>query len=114
MFKTAGLILATAVALSLAPNTARAATTRESTAPPRAGISDLGRLPATQRVDLALVLRYRDATRLEQLVEQQGDPESPLYHRFLSSEQFDASFAPSPSEYVGTIALLERAGFRVT
>lgn len=101
----------TLAAMLLAPAANAAA---RGVAAPGAAVSDLGRVPAATPVDLAIVMRYRNDAQLDRLVELQGDSSSPLHGRFLTNEQFDAFFAPQRSEYARTIAVLERAGFRVT
>lgn len=103
------MILAAVMAIAPAANAAA-----HRGAWPGATVTDLGRAPATTRIDLAIVMRYRNDGQLDRLVDLQGDPSSPLYRRFLTNEQFNAFFAPERGEYARTIGLLERAGFRVT
>jgi len=55
-----------------------------------------------------------DRVRLEMLTQAQADPASPYFHHFLTSDQFDAYFAPSPLEYERVIASLQRGGFLIT
>jgi subtilase family serine protease len=78
------------------------------------GIADLGRAPATAEVAIAVTLHYRSEAQLEELVELQSNPSSPLYRRFLSNEQFDAAFAPSDADYRRVLTALAGAGFRIT
>ncbi len=82
--------------------------------PALAGLRDLGRAPASTRVDVALVLKYHNAAELERLVESQVDEDSPLYHHFLNQGQFQNYFAPTPAEYGRAIQSLHRAGFTIT
>lgn len=65
-------------------------------------------------VDIAVTLHYRNETDLERLVSQQADRHSPLYHRFLSNDQFNAFFAPTQADHARVIAALQRAGFTIT
>jgi subtilase family serine protease len=81
---------------------------------PLTGLRDLGRAPASTRVDVALVLRYRNDAELEALVQAQGDPDSPLRGRFLKQEQFRRYFSPTAADESRVIASLERAGFTIT
>lgn len=81
---------------------------------PRVAIRDLGRAPANYPVSIVITLPYRHAAQLEQLVEAQGDPDSPYYHRFLTPGQFAAAFGPTPQEEATVIRLLQRSGFTVT
>jgi len=48
------------------------------------------------RVTIALVPPHMDQER--QLIDQLHDKKSPLFHKFLSSEEWDARFAPSASD----------------
>jgi len=79
-----------------------------------AAMRDLGRSRPTDRVDLAVVLRYRNEAQLDGLLAAQAVPTSPLHNHFLSAAQFRAAFAPSVQAHAATIVLLERAGFTVT
>jgi subtilase family serine protease len=65
------------------------------------------------RVELALTMRLHDGAGLEALIRAQSDPRSPLYAHFLSPAQFETTFAPTPTEYVATIARLRQEGVRV-
>jgi hypothetical protein len=87
---------------------------RANAEPLRADLRDLGRAQPATSVSLAVSLAYQHASELDQLVRLQSDRRSPLYHRFLTTRQFDAYFAPSPETYERTTRLLERAGFRIT
>jgi subtilase family serine protease len=78
-----------------------------------AGLRDLGRAPASTSVRVAVVLRYHHDAELERLVEAQADPESTLYHRFLSTGQFAAYFSPTRVEYARVARALQRGGFTI-
>jgi kumamolisin len=75
---------------------------------------DLGRAAPTTRIDVAVVLKYRNDAELDALVEAQSDERSPLFHHFLSAAQFARYFAPAPADYAATAAQLQRAGFTIT
>jgi subtilase family serine protease len=77
-------------------------------------VRDLGRAPANYPVSIAVTLPYRNDTALEQLIQAQGDPSSPLYHDFLTPAQFATMFGPTPQDESVVVQLLERAGFRIT
>jgi len=77
------------------------------------GVRDLGSAPASVAVRVAVVLDYRHAAELDALTEAQADPDSPLFHHFLTSAQFDAYFAPAPADYARVIAALQRGGFTI-
>ncbi len=82
--------------------------------PLRSDIRDLGRAQSSLPVSIAVTLNYRHPAELERLVQLQSEPQSPLYHHFLTSAQFDAYFAPTMRDYEGTATALSRAGFRIT
>jgi subtilase family serine protease len=82
--------------------------------PHGAGMHDLGRANASVSVRLALVLAYRNEAQLDRLLDAQGDDSSPLYGRYLTAEQFRASFSPAAETYARVIGLLRKAGFTVT
>ena len=72
------------------------------------GVRDLGRAPASVTVRIAVVLNYHNEAELDRLTEAQADPDSPLYHRFLTPSQFAAYFSATPTEYGRVIAALQR------
>lgn len=78
------------------------------------GVRDLGVAPASTRVRVAIVLDYHHDAELEALTQAQADPDSPYFHRFLTTAQFDAYFAPTPAEYARVVASLLRGGLAVT
>jgi subtilase family serine protease len=80
---------------------------------PLVALRDLGRAPANYPVSIVVTLPYRHPAQLEQLVESQGDPDSPLYHHFLTTRQFASIYGPTPQDEMTVIALLQRAGFTV-
>lgn len=78
------------------------------------GVRDLGRAPASLGVRIAVVLNYHHDAELESLTEAQADPDSPLFHHFLTSAQFNSFFSPTPAEYGRVLASLQRGGFKIT
>jgi subtilase family serine protease len=78
------------------------------------GLHDLGRIAPAQHLELAILLAYRHAPELEQLVRAQSDSASPLYHRYLRADQFTNYFAPAASDLARVVVSLRSAGFTVT
>ncbi len=78
------------------------------------GVRDLGPAPASVRVRVAVVLNYHHDADLETLIEAQADPDSPLYHHFLSSDEFRDYFSPTAAEYARVAGALRRGGFEIT
>jgi kumamolisin len=104
--------LALVAALASAPTVAGATVPIESGT--LSGVRDLGPAPAAQRVRVAVVLNYHRQSELDALVTAQADPQSAIYHRFLTPGQFDGYFGPTSAEYARVIAALRRGGFAIT
>jgi subtilase family serine protease len=74
-------------------------------------LRDLG--PARGLVHIGVLLKYRNESELEALVNAQGTKGSRYYHKFLTPGQFAQYFAPDVATYTRTIATLQKHGFRV-
>ncbi len=55
----------------------------------------LNRLPATQTMQVDLVLPLRDPEGLDSFLQEVYDPSSPLYRHFLLPQQFTERFGPT-------------------
>ena len=77
------------------------------------GLTPTGRLPATQELRLAIGLPLRNPQGLSNLLQSLYDPASPNYHRFLSPEQFTASFGPEAKDYLAVQRFAESNGLKV-
>jgi len=109
------LIAALAAVLALAqPVIAQQRQSLETHATPPVGAQLIGRLPATQVLQLAISLPLRNQGQLATLLAQLEDPTSPNYHHYLSSAQFTAQFGPTVEQYQEIIAYFESHGFTVT
>ncbi len=75
------------------------------------GRSDLS-LPV-ERLILSLKLREGAETRLEALLAAQHDPQSPLFHQWLTPEQFGAQFGLGDEDLATVTGWLKQHGFRV-
>jgi subtilase family serine protease len=75
---------------------------------------DLGRLPATTTLTLAIGLPMQNQEALTNLLQQIYDPASTNYHRYLSPEQFTAQFGPSEQDYQAVIQFAQANGLVVT
>ncbi len=71
-------------------------------------------LAPTQTVHFGLTLSLRNESTLEALVQQQNDPASPRYHQYLTTEEFNAEYAPSQADYDRVLAFAAEQGFAVT
>jgi hypothetical protein len=64
-----------------------------------AQLQPTGRLPATNRLHLAVALAPRNRDGLLKLLQDQQDPQSPSYHQYLSLEEFTSRFGPTEQDY---------------
>jgi kumamolisin len=76
--------------------------------------SRIERLPASQSLQLNIVLPLRNEAELDNLLVQLYNPKSPLYHQFLSVEEFTERFGPSQEDYDAVISFAEKHGLLVT
>jgi subtilase family serine protease len=64
------------------------------------GIAPLvGHVPSSQRVSLAISLPLRNQAELDDLLQRLYDPQSPLYHKYLSVKEFTERFGPTEADY---------------
>jgi uncharacterized repeat protein (TIGR01451 family) len=77
-------------------------------------LTPAGRLPGSQRLDLALGLPLRNREALSNLLRELYDPLSPRYRQFLTPEQFTKQFSPSPEEYQALVTFAQANGFTIT
>jgi kumamolisin len=103
--------LVAAYAASMASGLAAAAVPYPTAATPAA--TDMGPLSAaagTTPVSLTVVLRLTDPDGAEALLKAVSTPGDPLYHQFLSAQQFSARFAPAAADVGKVIAGFQRYG----
>lgn len=90
----------------------RQALQTSAAAPPDA--QAIRRMPASQRLDLAISLPLRNPEELDTLLQQLYDPSSPAYRRFLSVQQFTEQFAPTLVDYQRVIGFSQSRGLKIT
>jgi subtilase family serine protease len=73
----------------------------------------LGRLPATQVIQLVIVLPLRDQAGLDAFLHDLYDPASSSYRQFLTVPEFTARFGPSQENYDAVIRFAEANGLAV-
>lgn len=76
-------------------------------------LTNIGAAPATQSVHLIVTLAHRNQAGLQQLIAQQATPGSPYYEHFLTPQEFDAQFGPTPQTRNRIKAALAALGFTV-
>jgi xanthomonalisin len=64
------------------------------------------------KLSISLPLRNREA--LTNLLANLYDPSNPLFHHYLSTEEFDARFGPTEVDYQSVIAFATNNGFTIT
>src|ERR1043166_31979 len=77
-------------------------------------LAPVGRLPADQRLNLAIGLPLRNREGLTNLLENLYDPHSPMFRQYLTAEQFAEQFGPSTNDYEALITFAQESGFTVT
>jgi hypothetical protein len=100
------------VLLSLAQAQQRQALATHAAAP--LGAQLVGRLPASQHMQLAISLPLRNQDQLNTFLQQLEDPTSPNYHHYLSPAQFTEQYGPTVEQYQQVIAFVTAHGFTVT
>ena len=73
----------------------------------------MGRLPATQTMQLDVVLPLRDQTGLDAFLAQVQNPYSPGYRLFLTPAEFTARFGPSQQDYDAVVQYVQSHGLTV-
>ncbi len=80
----------------------------------RLAISDLGRRSANEPVNVAVTLRYNHQSQLDELVREQSDRLSGMYHHYLTTAQFNGYYAPTAAQETAVVDALRAAGFTIT
>jgi uncharacterized repeat protein (TIGR03803 family) len=65
----------------------------------RLNLQPVGRLPATNRLRLAIGLPLRNTNALNKLLQDMYDPASPQFRHYLTPEQFTEKFGPTQQDY---------------
>jgi uncharacterized repeat protein (TIGR01451 family) len=83
--------------------------------PPAAAlVRPIGRLPGSTRLNLAIGLPLKDHSGLTNFLAEIYDPASPLYHQYLTPDQFTARFGPSAEDYQKVLEFARSHGLTVT
>ncbi|HEY1676199.1 MAG TPA: S53 family peptidase [Candidatus Sulfotelmatobacter sp.] len=78
------------------------------------GIAPLvGRLPANQRVSLAISLPLKNQGELEAFLADLYDPHSPNFRHYLSVEEFAERFGPSEEDYAALQRFAQANGLKI-
>ena len=74
----------------------------------------VGQLPATQTMNLDIVLPLRNQAGLDMFVEEVNDPTSAIYRQFLTVPEFTAKFGPTQADYDAVVQFAKMNGLAVT
>ena len=80
----------------------------------RLSLMPVGRLPATNRLTLAIGLPLRNTNALSKLLQDMYDPASPQFHRYLTPEQFTEQFGPTRQDYDAVMQFAKSHGLEIT
>jgi subtilase family serine protease len=81
---------------------------KEISSAPRAGD-----MPLDRDMVLSIGLPLRDRAGLGELIKQLYDRTSPLYHKFITPEQFAASYGPAEKDYMAVRDFCKNNGLRI-
>ena len=66
-----------------------------------------------QQLSLSIALNLRQSANLDALLTAQNDPQSPLYHHYLTPQQFTATFSPDKASVLAVVNYLQSQGLQV-
>jgi subtilase family serine protease len=70
-------------------------------------------LAPSSQISFAVALKLRDEAGLNSFISQVSDPNSSMYHQFLTPAQFNARYAPTAADVAGVRSFLAANGIRV-
>jgi subtilase family serine protease len=73
----------------------------------------VGRLPATQTMQLNIVSPLRNQAELDNFLRELSDPSSGMYRRFLTVPEFTERFGPTQADYDAVVRFAKANGFTV-
>lgn len=74
----------------------------------------VGNIDPGTPMSLRVAMPLRNSAGLQALLSHIYDPSDPLYHQYLTTEQFNAQFAPSPQDIATVTSYLTNNGFKVS
>src|SRR5215471_4819597 len=111
---TTSLIRSVLTAAALAASCAQAQRLHTHVPAAIASSRPVGRLNASDRMNLAIGLPLRNPEELETLLQQITDPTSANYRHYLTVGAFAARFGPSEEDYQTLAEYLRARGFEIT
>jgi hypothetical protein len=80
----------------------------------RLNLQPVGRLPATNRLNLAIGLPLRHTNALSKLLQDIYDPASAQFRHYLTPEQFTEHFGPTQEDYEAVVQFAKSHGLDIT
>lgn len=74
----------------------------------------LGAAPLDMPIEVVMALKLRNSAELDQFLADVQDPASPVFHQFLTQDEFNARFAPTADQEAAVEAFLVGHGFTIT
>ena len=116
MIRRAGFLLAAITLLSIVTVDCRAqyvSTHQVRDAVRSYQAAPVGRLPENKVLQLDIVLALRDPAGLKSFLEELYDPNSGIYHEFLTPKEFTQRFGPSQADYDAVVRFAKENGLTV-
>ncbi len=76
--------------------------------------TQIGAVESSRHLQLALSLPLRNEAALDTLLAQIYDPQSPMFHHYLTAQQFTDSYGPTQQDYDAVVAWAQSKGLQVT
>ncbi|MCL5963184.1 MAG: protease pro-enzyme activation domain-containing protein [Candidatus Thermoplasmatota archaeon] len=74
----------------------------------------IGPLNSNQHLNVLITLGYRNDQQLQSFLSALQNPQSPLYHKYLTAQQFTNDYSPSASAYNTIVNYFSSQGFQIT
>ena len=78
-----------------------------------ANLTPVGRLPASNRLNLVIGVTLRDQAGLDKFLQEIYDPASTNFHHYLTHDQFTAKFAATEADYQTVLAFARSNSLQV-
>jgi len=74
----------------------------------------LGQENTNQHINVMVTLQYRNQAYLNEFLSEVQNPSSPLYHHYMTAQEFSSMFSASPAEYYHYVEYFQSHGFSVS
>src|ERR1700748_2954471 len=76
--------------------------------------TQIGAVEESRHLQLALSLPLRNEAALDALLAQIYDPQSPMYHHYLTAQDVTDNYSPTQQDYDAVVAWAQSKGLQVT